>query len=271
MRSLLTLSALLLLSVPASAGDGGKLDGTWQITAMIDDGDVVSAATVRDKYAKDGRLTISGQSITVARPGTGEKKTLLFISDPKANPPTLDLAGSDKTGGKGIYLLAGDTLMVCLSGNGIAERPASFGSDSGSQNILITLQRVNPDKEKEKPAQPAPVLKQSLTDADIQKQLTGTWGYQNKEWVDYNTFNDDGSFSATRTYKRGFLQNVFEDDRRSSGTWKIKEGVLILNITASTDNQLKGQVYSYRINSINSSIVIFLNGEGQVRQEWKVR
>jgi uncharacterized protein (TIGR03067 family) len=268
MRSLMTLSALLLMSVPAAA-DGGKLDGTWQITAMIEDGEVVAPATVRDKLAKDGRLTISGQSITVARPGTGEKKTILFVTDPKANPPTLDLAGADKVGSKGIYLLSGDTLLVCVSGHGIAERPRDFGSAPGSQAVLLTLKRLAAEPARDPP--PAPVLSQPLTDADIRKHLLGTWGHQNNDAIDYITFNEDGSFSSTRTWKRGFLKNTFEEDGRQSGTWKLKDGVVILHVTASTLKEKMGQVYSYRINSISATEVIYLSPEGQVRREWKTR
>src|SRR5262249_19347517 len=140
--------------------------------------------------------------------GTGEKKKLLFVNDPKAKPATIDLAGTEKTGGKGIYILSGDTLMLCLSGPGIDERPKDFGSKEGSQTVLVTLKRVAAEEKKE-PAAPAPVAKQALADNDIRKLLLGSWGNQDKNRVEYYTFNDDGSFNATLTWKRAFLKNTF--------------------------------------------------------------
>jgi hypothetical protein len=99
--------------------------------------------------------------------------------------------------------------------------------------------------------------------------LLGNWGHQDEDKVEMMTFNPDGTFSATRTWKKGF-QRIFHEDVRSSGTWKVEHSIAIMNITASTDPELRNQVYSYRIRSISPSDVVYLNQQGQVRREWKV-
>jgi hypothetical protein len=56
---------------------------------------------------------------------------------------------------------------------------------------------------------------------------------------------------------------------RSSGTWKVEDGMVILNITNSTDKERRGQLGSFRVRSITSSELVAVDYNGQVRQEWK--
>jgi uncharacterized protein (TIGR03067 family) len=265
------------LFVLLSSSDGqppiptSSLDGTWEITALIDDGEVFSSARIKERMARDARLVIAGQTISLIKPATGEKKELLFVNDPKANPATLDLAGTDKSGGKGIYLLSGDTLLVCLSGPGIAVRPTAFASTEGSNTLLMTLKRMAANAPSTAPASlpPAPI-KSHTTDEETRKLLLGTWGHQDKNKVEYYTFNADETFSAMTNFKRG-ISTLFEEDIRTSGTWKLREGVLIIQINNSTDRDKRGQVYSLRINTISTTEVIYIDQAGSVRREWKVR
>jgi hypothetical protein len=62
---------------------------------------------------------------------------------------------------------------------------------------------------------------------------------------------------------------MFHQDVRSSGTWKVLDGVVIVNITTSTDKERRGQVGSFRVRSINGSELVAVDHNGQVRQEWK--
>jgi uncharacterized protein (TIGR03067 family) len=277
MRIARLLALVVGLSVLLSPTDGqptapvNSLDGTWQITALIDDGEVFSLALIKERLARDARLVISGQTISLSKPGKGEKKELLFVNDPKASPATLDLAGTDQSGGKGIYLLSGDTLMVCLSGPGIAVRPTEFASKEGSNDLLMALKRVadNTPAGAAAAVPPAPI-KGRPTDEEARKMLIGTWGHQDKNKVEYYTLNADETFSAMTNFKRG-ISTLFEDDIRSSGTWKLRDGVLISQINTSTDRDKRGQVHSLRINTISATDVIYLDQTGSVRREWKVR
>ena len=62
---------------------------------------------------------------------------------------------------------------------------------------------------------------------------------------------------------------MFHQDVRSSGTWKVQDGVVIVNTTTSTDKERRGQVGSFRVRSITPSELVAVDYNGQVRQEWK--
>jgi uncharacterized protein (TIGR03067 family) len=260
--------------IPPAPAAPQPLDGEWQITAAIDDGEVFSPDTVKAKLALDSRFVIKGQTITVTRPN-GERREILFVANPKASPATIDLAGA--SGAKAIYLASGDTLMFCMAGPGIASYPTEFASRPGSHALLMTLKRVQPQPVPGigaivpaiAPPVPAPV-RATLTDAQIRQMLVGTWGHQDRDKVEYLTLNPDGSYSAVWDMKRAFKQ-LFEGEHRTSGSWKVDQGVMIFTVTGSTEKDLRNQIFSYRINSITDRDLIYIDMEGGVRREWKVR
>jgi uncharacterized protein (TIGR03067 family) len=267
------MSALLMSgdrSAPAGqppAAKAGSLDGVWEITALIDDGELVPEATIKGTLVKDARLNFTGQSITFLRPLTDEAKTVLYVTDAAASPATIDLGGTEKVGGKGIYHRAGDSLMICLSGPGILERPADFGSKKGTHAALVTLKRVTGSA-------PAPVsfpaapIKGKVSDQDVRRQLVGTWGHQTDKELNYVTFNSDGTFSRTISFKSAF-KKAFSEDDRTSGTWKLDDGSIVMSVTAATDKHDRGQVFTYRINSISATDLILIDQAGQVHREWR--
>jgi uncharacterized protein (TIGR03067 family) len=282
----MTLLALSLGMGPAfgqASPNAGQLEGKWEVVACIDDGKVVTPKQVGDQFLHNRQLTIQGQTIQITQPGGARTRNLAFIADPSRNPATFDLAGAEKTGSKGIYMLSGDTLFLCLGTPQSTDRPASFGSTPGSKSILLTMQRVSDVKVAKTPPttpvatiQPAPVKTPATppppikTEADMRKVLVGTWGHQDKEFVEMITINGDGSFSVEKTWKSG-MKRVFHDDVRSSGHWKLQDGIIIVQITSSTDDDLRGQVYSYRIQSLTPTEVTYVDQRGQMRREWKVR
>jgi hypothetical protein len=73
---------------------------------------------------------------------------------------------------------------------------------------------------------------------------------------------------ANMQWKDQFKQ-MFHQDVRSSGTWKVQDGVVVINITTSSDKERRGQVGSFRVRSINGSELVAVDYNGQVRQEWK--
>ncbi|MFO0809205.1 MAG: lipocalin family protein [Gemmataceae bacterium] len=261
--------AIMCCLVAVGRASAGSLDGTWEITSLIEDGAVIAPAAIKETLAKSGMLVIAGQTIALTRPNTSEKRTILFVINDKVNPPTIDLAGADKVGSRGIYLQTGDTVLICLSGPEVADRPREFASQPGSHAILMTLRRVTaPAAPAAAPLPPAPV-QQVLTDDAVRKLLVGTWGFQNPDEVHYSTFTADGSFTATRTWKKG-LKKLFDGETRSSGSWKLENGVLVIKVTASTERDMQGQTYTYRVNSITAREMILLGSDGGVRREWKV-
>src|SRR5688572_16219046 len=101
--------ALTLGTGPAfgqASPNASQLDGKWEIVACIDDGKVVPPKQVNDQFLHNRQLTIQGQTIQITQPGGARTRNLAFVVDPTRNPATFDLAGAEKTGSKGIYMLS---------------------------------------------------------------------------------------------------------------------------------------------------------------------
>jgi uncharacterized protein (TIGR03067 family) len=267
MRWFTSLAILFTVTVASSlyGSDAEQLQGTWQITALLDEGALVPEEIVRTRFVQDLRLNFDGQSISFIVPGTLQTRTILFLNDEKANPKTLDLGGAEKIGSRGIYMLSGDTLMVCIGEAGGNQRPADFSANKDSPQMLMTLKRV---AKSATPAQPAPVPPAPLNDETARKLLLGTWGHQDEDWVVLFTLNADGTFSSNRTYKDKFGK-IFHDNVRSSGTWNLENGVVVCKITASTDKNAMNQIFSYRIQSITNKELLAIDQFGKWRREWK--
>ena len=237
-RILLTFSAIFLMGV--ACANAQSLDGTWEITTVVDNGRAVEPTEVLLNYAADGRVLIRNQQVELVVPGTFQRKQLPFAVDPSKSPMTFDLAGAEKTGGRGIFMAGKDSLLLCLSAKD-RERPTAFASQPGSGNLLVTLRR-SVGSNTTLPTQPnaAP----SYQDQQLRQMLVGTWGHQDPESIHYITLNDDGSMNATTTWKDQFKQ-LFHQDVHSSGTWQVQDGVVTFAITSSTDSERRGQSTSF--------------------------
>ena len=256
----------ILVGLNAQAAAAQSLDGTWEITAVIDDGRVVEPTDVLLNYAADGRVVIRGQTVELVVPMTFQRKQLPFVVDDSKSPMAFELAGAQKTGGRGIFMASKDSLVLCLSSRD-KPRPNAFASLPGSGNLLVTLKRstgggTNPPF----PGQPPSVP--TYEDEQLRRMLVGTWGHQDAESIHYITLGGDGSLRATMQWKDQFKQ-LFHQDVRSSGTWKVEDGMVIVSISSSSDKERRGQVGSFRVRSINGSELVAVDYNGQVRQEWK--
>ena len=259
------LSIAVALGLTVSPARAQSLDGVWEITAVIDNGQVISPNDVRSNYAADGHVTINGQVAQLVMPMTYQRRQLPFAVDTSRSPARLDLAGAEKTGGRGIILPSQDSLVLCLASRD-RDRPSSFSSLPGSGNLLVTLKRSTGDAG----TTPSPGQPPTYDDEQLRRMLVGTWGHQDADSIHYLTFNPDNSVTATMTWKDNF-KKMFHQDVRSSGTWKVQDGVVIVKIDASTDKERRGQVHSFRIRSINASELVAVDANGQVRQEWKAQ
>lgn len=254
---------IAVLCLAGSTVRAQSLDGTWEITTVIDNGRVVGPTDVLLNYAADGRVVIRGQQVEMLVPMTYQRKQLQFVIDATQTPMTFDLAGAEKTGGRGILMAGKDSLILCLSARNQG-RPVSFASLPGSGNLLVTLRRATGA-----PAASAqPAAPPSYQDAQLRQMLTGTWGHQDDESVHYMTLGADGTANTVTTWKDQFKQ-LFHQDVRSSGTWQINNGVVTLTIAASTDGERRGQTGSFRVRSITGSELVAVDYDGRVRQEWK--
>jgi uncharacterized protein (TIGR03067 family) len=261
----LCLAVLVLATFQRQTARAQSLDGTWDISGVIDDGRVIDPANIRLLYAADGRVTISGQNVQLVVPVTYQRKQLPLVVDTSTSPAQFNMAGSEKTGGRGIFLYSKDSLVLCIAARD-KDRPTAFTSLPGSGNLLVTLTRAADNDPYRPPAQQTSAA--NYQDDQIRTILIGTWGHQDADAIHYFTFNADGSMSATTVWKDNF-KKMFHQDVQSTGTWRIAEGVVIVTFTQSTDAERRGQVSSFRIRSVNGNELVAVDGEGDVRQEWK--
>jgi uncharacterized protein (TIGR03067 family) len=266
-QGFLSVVVLVLVNFSVGPASAQSLDGMWEITAVIDDGRVAQPTEVLLNYAADGRVVIRGQQVELVVPNTFQRKRLPFIVDDTKSPMAFDLAGAEKTGGRGIFMAAKDSMFLCMASRDKG-RPTTFASLPGSGNLLVTLKRIGAagDANSSLPSQPTSVP--SYEDEQLRQMLTGTWGHQDADAIYYMTLNADGSMSSIMKYKDNFKQ-MFHQDVRSSGTWKVLDGVVTLSTTTSTDKERRGQVGSFRVRSINGSELVAVDHNGVVRQEWK--
>jgi uncharacterized protein (TIGR03067 family) len=265
LRGFTLLLAVLVVALARRSAYAQSLDGTWEISGVIDDGRVIDPANIRLMYAADGRVTISGQTVQLIVPMTYQRKQLPFVADPSSSPAQFNIAGTERTGGRGIFLYSKDALVLCIASRD-KERPTSFASLPGSGNLLVTLSRAADDDPYRPPAQPNSPA--NYQDEQIRSIIVGTWGHQDADAIHYFTFGGDNSMSATTVWKDNF-KKMFHQDVRSSGSWKVLDGVTIITLTQSTDPERRGQVSSFRIRSVNGNELVAVDQEGQVRQEWK--
>lgn len=134
--SVMTVSA----ADPPPAKDLDKLQGKWQVmTFAIGDqvfkrgGDVGIWKTVFDAelFFKDDRFGTTGYS---------NSKVVLDVT---REPKQITLPDDDgKLVFRGIYELDGDTLKVCMNGDGNdVRRPEEFTTKKGTPLLLITLKK----------------------------------------------------------------------------------------------------------------------------------
>jgi uncharacterized protein (TIGR03067 family) len=252
------MTSLLFLAAQAPANPQ-PLQGTWKITALIEDGKSLTDKEIATEFVADGQFVIDGNVVSMLPPGQFNRRTLIYTTGEEKGNKTLDLAGTAKGDSKGIYSLSGDTMLLCIG----KTRPTDFNADAATGNVLIALKRVGEVPPKAKPvAAPAP--------ADMATKLVGTWGHQDDKAIYYYTLNQDGSFSATQDWKKG-LKKLFDLDIHTSGTWKLEGDTIVVRVTQSNDEHRKGQIYSYKVTTLAKDELITVDQYGNAKREWRVR
>jgi uncharacterized protein (TIGR03067 family) len=139
MYTRIALLPALFLFGGGAADDVRKLQGSWQVLAAEDDGEVVP-----EDDLKALRVVFTGDSVEVQE-GRKAQKKFTFKLDPKKSPKAIDFTYSDgpKKGmtDRGIYLLEADHLKLCIRTKD-GDRPTTFASKEGSQVFLIVLRRL---------------------------------------------------------------------------------------------------------------------------------
>jgi uncharacterized protein (TIGR03067 family) len=117
--------------------------GTWQAVWLADDGRKMTAEEVGEV-----RLMISGDHYMLRRGGS-ESHGIIGRTARARNHGTVDFVAEGPGGAgepcRGIYVLEGDDLTVCVAPPG-RERPASFAARRGSGHSLYLLRRHLPSR-----------------------------------------------------------------------------------------------------------------------------
>jgi uncharacterized protein (TIGR03067 family) len=139
--------ASLLVGLAAAVGAPGakgpkadppQVEGEWVAESYVRGGKEEDGLRGRVFRFADGKAEI-----------VGLREALTYKTDPKADPPRIDLTtvGRDKEETiPGIYRRDGDALVICFPKTGAGARPTKFESPAGSDIVLLTLKR---DKKKD--------------------------------------------------------------------------------------------------------------------------
>ena len=265
-----------------------RLQGAWEVNSLIENGEVVSLKSVRETMIRDGVLFIEGNLMRFTNPVNNKKRELAFVLNPDQNPRTIDLTSTDKMGSKGIYMLDTNNLLLCLCAHDSNERPTIFASTPASKSMLFSMRKLTGNTPVVPPAVPpvvttntkptpattpvvptSPMLTPATSDEQIRKILVGTWGHQDEERIETFTMNSDNTFSSTWTSKK-FFPKLFKGEERCSGTWKLKDGVIIAYITSSTDDHIRNQVFSYRVSWYTTTEIALIDQKGRIHRDWKI-
>jgi uncharacterized protein (TIGR03067 family) len=116
--------------------DKDRLQGTWVAVAAEDSGKKAPEDEVKDRGAE---VVFSKEKVTL--PIKGEAKEMGYSLDPAKRPKQIDLIIGEGRVAKGIYLLDGDTLKLCVEKEPGGERPTQFGPTEGTTQVLIVLKK----------------------------------------------------------------------------------------------------------------------------------
>jgi len=120
--------------------DAEKLQGTWVVKSAERGGKAVDLD--KDEHIPSS-ITFKGDTFTVKTKGGEHKGSFQVGRDDKL--ATLDLTPDDADKKdrplKGLYVLDGDTLKVCVNEGKISERPKELGAKEGSHCAMVTFTR----------------------------------------------------------------------------------------------------------------------------------
>jgi RNA polymerase sigma factor (sigma-70 family) len=116
--------------------DKDSLRGTWIPVSVEENGKKVPEEDVK---AKNFEMVFAADKVTL--PNKGDSMEVGYKLDPAKSPKQIDLIFDKEKTAKGIYLLDGDTLKLCVQKDPGSERPTEFVSKEGTNHLLIVLKR----------------------------------------------------------------------------------------------------------------------------------
>jgi uncharacterized protein (TIGR03067 family) len=117
--------------------DKEKLQGAWIPVSVEKGGRKISEQEIKDKNFE---MIFTGDKVTLPAKDV-TKQEVTYKLDPSKKPKHIDWMMPNDKLAKGIYLLDGDTLKVCVSEQEGDDRPTEFESKEGSKILLMELKR----------------------------------------------------------------------------------------------------------------------------------
>ena len=117
------------------------------------------------------------------------------------------------------------------------------------------------------PATPASATSAAtpLTDVGIGHLLPGTWKCNDAYGAYFLTLGGNGIYSTYReTVEISTFQKVFRKLPLSSGTWKLKNGQVVLQCTAAVHADRLYKCFPFSIRSVTSTELAFVDYAGNV-------
>ena len=152
-----------------------KLQGTWRLTSLESDGNALSTDVLSEVA-----IVLRGDRFKSV--GMGATYTGTIALFPRKKPKAFDVLFTsgppEGTRNRGIYMLDGDTLTVCLATRGNA-RPRSFRTRPDSGLTLETLQRGRAARKQTRSREfvspPLNRLAFDISDIGAQTEIEGEW------------------------------------------------------------------------------------------------
>jgi len=106
---------------------------------------------------------------------------------------------------------------------------------------------------------------QPLTDVEIGKWLPGTWKYNDSYGGFFLSLNKNGTYSTYReSVETSAYQKIFRKLPLSSGTWKLKNGQVILQCTSAVYADRIYKSFPFTIRSVSPTQMQFVDYAGNV-------
>jgi uncharacterized protein (TIGR03067 family) len=261
-----------------------ELRGNWQVTELVDNGRVIPAEAIPGWLPSGGRMEFVDNSIFFTSPKDGQRRARVFSIDATSYPKLINVMEGSKYLGYGIYRFDNGRLVVCLSSPSQAARPDDFSAREGSQRLMMVLVRADSKPAASTaPAQvtaPTPIVNlpappaapaaaqttaQPLTDAEVGKMLPGTWKINDAYGAFFVTLDKNGIYTTYReSIETSTFQKIFKKLPLSSGTWKLKNGQVVLQCTSAVYADRIYKCFPFTIRSVTPTDLVFVDYAGNV-------
>jgi len=274
----LLVTCIVLAASAAAFAQDSALTGSWQAVDLVDNGRVVAPEAISSWIPSGGRIEIIDNSIFFTSPKDGNRHARVFSVDATTYPRQLNIFDEGKLSGQGIYRIEDGRLIVCLSPASKAPRPTDFSARENSQRAMIvftqkdlkpiattaSVQIASTTPVLNLPNPPSQPAAKPLTDSDIASVLPGTWKFKDAYGDFFLTLDRNGTYSTYRqSVETSAFQQVFRKLPLSSGTWRLKNGQVLLQCTSAIYADRLYKSFPFTIRSANATEIEFVDYAGR--------